>query len=339
MNIATHLTKLLGIDFPVIMAPMFLVSNEAMIKAAISNGFAGSFPSLNYRNSGELENILKNLNQFKLNFPKGNYGVNLIVQQSNPIYQNHLEICAENKVPFFITSLGNPSEVITKAHSYGAKVFCDVTTIKHAKKCNDSGCDGFIAVGQGAGGHAGSFPLQVLIPSLKKQFPNKPVIAAGGISSGAGILSILSLGGSGVSIGTRFIASTECSVSDEYKQAILNSGMDDIILTEKISGTPNSIINTPFAKKIGFKQNWLERFISNNKTSKKYYKKIIQQKGMKILEQSISPGNYQNLWIAGQSVELIDSIKSCEEIIQDLKAELIKSFKELQENFYKNLLA
>ena len=322
----TKLTELLAIDFPIIMAPMFLVSNEAMIVAGMKNGIAASFPSLNYRNKGELEQLLDKLNQEKQLNTKGTYGVNLIVQKTNPLYAEHLKICVEKKVPFYITSLGNPSQVIEEAHAYGAKVFCDVTNTEHAKKCYEAGCDGFIAVGQGAGGHAGPNPLQILIPSLHHLFPQLPVIAAGGIADGEGILSMLILGAAGVSIGTRFIASTEAPVSQDYKNAIVSSGMKDIVLTEKLSGTPCNIINTPFAKKIGYKQNWLERMLSNNSATKKYFKMWVQISGMKKLEESVKPGNYKTLWCAGQSVELIHEISSCEAIIKRLKQETLAAF-------------
>ncbi len=318
----TKLTQLLEIDFPMIMAPMFLVSNEAMLKAGMNSGIAAAFPTLNYRKEGELEKILDALNDAKSKLTvKGTYGVNLIVQKTNPLYVKHLKVCVEKKVPFYITSLGNPKEVIEQAHSYGAKVFCDVTNIEHAQKCFDLGCDGFIAVGQGAGGHAGPNTLQVLVPSLHHHFPDKMVIAAGGIANGEGVVSMLALGAVGVSVGTRFIASTEAEVSNDYKNAIVSAKMNDIVLTEKISGTPATIINTPFAKKIGYKQNWLERLLSNNSRTKKYFKMWVQISGMKKLEQSIKPGNYQTLWCAGQSVELIDDIRPCEKIIERMKQE------------------
>ena len=247
----TKLTELLNIDFPLIMAPMFLVSNEAMVTAGMKSGIAGSFPSLNYRKDSELEELLDKLNIEKSKLTvKGTYGINLIVQKTNPLFEKHLKICVAKKVPFYITSLGSPKEVIEQAHSYGAKVFCDVTNLAHAQKCFELGCDGFIAVGQGAGGHAGPNPLQILVPSLQHKFPNTPVIAAGGVANGAGILSMLALGAAGVSMGTRFIACTEASVSDDYKKAIVDSKMHDIVLTEKISGTPCTIINTPLSKKL-----------------------------------------------------------------------------------------
>lgn len=330
----TKLTESLTIDFPMIMAPMFLVSNEAMIKAAMNSGIAGAFPTLNYRKEGELETVLDNLNaeKEKLNV-KGTYGVNLIVQKTNPLYEKHLKICVEKKVPFYITSLGNPKQVIEQAHSYGAKVFCDVTNIAHAQKCFELGCDGFIAVGQGAGGHAGPNPLQVLVPSLHHHFPNTMIIAAGGIATGAGVLSMLAVGAAGVSVGTRFIATIEAGVSNDYKNAIVNSQMNNIVLTEKISGTPCTIIDTPFAKKIGYKQNWFEKMLSTNARTKKYFKMWVQISGMKKLEASVHPGNYNTLWCAGQSVELIEDIISVKEIVERIKKETLEAHKTLEALF------
>jgi nitronate monooxygenase len=105
--------------------------------------------------------------------------------------------------------------------------------------------------------------------------------------------------------------------------------MNDIVLTEKISGTPCTIINTPFAKKIGYTQNWFEKLLSNNSRTKKYFKMWVQLSGMKKLEQSVKPGNYQTLWCAGQSVELISDIKPVKEIIERLKSETSKAYQEL----------
>jgi len=330
MQIQNDFTEMVGIQFPIIVAPMFLVSNEAMMKASMRASVIGTFPTLNFREEGELEQLLGNLNVYKsTEGAEGNYGVNLIVQKTNPLYNKHLEICIEKKVPFYITSLGKPDEVIKKAHDYGAKVFCDVINLRHAEICYELGCDGFIAVGQGAGGHAGPFPLQLLVPSLKKNFPDKPVITAGGVATGEGILSMLAVGASGVSVGTRFIASKEAAVNDAYKNAIVDSKMGDIVMTTKISGTPCTIINTPYAKKIGYNQNWFERLLSNNKRTKKYFKMLVQLRGMKRLEQSAKPASYKTLWCAGQSVELIEDIKTCEEIIEKLKQETFDAYKKL----------
>lgn len=324
--IKTKLTELFNIDLPVIMAPMFLVSDENMVKAAVENRIIGTFPTLNYREPEKLDAVLKNLNQFlKDTENPGTYGVNLITQKSNPYYKKHLDICIKNKVPFYITSLGNPKEVIEEAHKYGAKVFCDVTNLTHAEKVVKSGADGIIAVGQGAGGHAGPEPLQILIPALKEKFPDTLIIAAGGISTGNALHSILILGAAGASIGTSFIATDEAPVSEEYKNALINAKAEDIVMTTRLSGTPSAIINTAYAKKIGYKQSWLERKLSQNPRTKKYFKMLVQIKGMKKLEKAVKPGNYKNIWIAGKSVQFISEILSIKNRILKIKTELTES--------------
>ncbi|MDP2386015.1 MAG: nitronate monooxygenase [Bacteroidota bacterium] len=329
MKYEGDINQLLKIDFPIVMAPMFLVSNVEMMKAGMRAGIMATFPTLNYRKDLELESVLEELNSYREGKP-GNYGVNLIVQKTNPYYVRHLEICVKKKVLFYITSLGNPKKVIEAAHAYGAKVFCDVTNLEHAQKCYDLNCDGFVAVGQGAGGHAGPNPLQVLIPALKEHFPDKPVMAAGGIATGAGLLSVRVLGADAAYMGTRFIASKEAGVNKEYKDAIVSSGMDDIVMTTKLSGTPCSIINTPEAKDMGLKQNWFERFLSNNPQTKKWFKMLVQVRGMKKLEESVLPNNYKRLWTAGKSAELIHEIVSCEEIVQRIKEEYRVSLESLK---------
>ncbi len=320
--------NLLNTQHPIIQAPMFLVSNEAMVKAAMDNGIAGTFPSLNFRKEGELKALLERLNQHLAGAAHGTYGVNLIVQKTNPLYVKHLQDCVQAKVPFYITSLGNPQQVIEAAHSYGGKVLCDVTNLQHAEKAAKVGCDGFIAVCAGAGGHAGPYPMHVLVPALQKAFPDKYLVAAGGIATGRQMASAFVLGAHSVSIGTRFIASREAGVSDDYKQAILEYGMEDIVLTERLSGTPCNVINTPAAKKIGYKQNWFEKMLSRNPRTRKYFKMLVQVRGMKKLEQAVRPGSYQHVWSAGQSVEMVEDITSTREIVERLMQELHDTMQE-----------
>jgi len=322
MNYKNEFTESLNLKYPVVMAPMFLVTNEAMLYQAMEAGILAAFPSLNYKTTEQLDAVLKGLNKkldsLRSTNQPGSYAVNLIVQKTNVLYTQHLDVCVSNKVPVYITSLGNPKEVIDKAHAYGARVFCDVTNLVHAKKCNDLGCDGFIAVSHGAGGHAGNNPLMLLTESLRRHFPEQPVLAAGGIATGRAILSVLAAGASAAYIGTRFIASTEAGVSAAYKDSILQSGMEDIVMTERLSGTPCAVINTPFAQKIGTTQNRFEKWLSQNPRTKKYFKALVNVRGMKMLEDAVKPGNYNNLWCAGQSAEMIETIKPVREIIEDL---------------------
>jgi nitronate monooxygenase len=333
MKFQNSLTQSLKLKHPIVMAPMFLVSNVSMVKEAMSAGIMGCFPSLNFRKEGELKGVLDELNSFRSGLDSGTYGVNLIVQRSNIWFEKHLEQCVEHKVPVIITSLGKPEQTINEVHKYGGKVFCDITNLTHAHKCAAAGCDGFIAVGQGAGGHAGPFPLLLLIDSLKKNYPALPVLAAGGIANGRASLSAIAAGASAVYCGTRFIASTEATVSAEYKNAILDSHMDDIVMTDRISGTPCTVINTPYAQQIGQKQNFFEKWMSNNPRTKKYFKMLVQRRGFGWLEEAVQPGNYKTLWCAGQSVEMINRIMPVQEIVNEMAMEMDIAFEELKNCF------
>ncbi len=332
MSLHTSFAKAFGLRLPVIMAPMFLVSNEAMMRAALDEGIMGVFPTLNYRKEGELKEVLQSLESYRQNGNRpGRVGVNLIVQKTNPLFAEHLQICVGQKVPFYITSLGNPEPVIQAAHAYGGKVYCDVTNLKHAEKCAQLGCDGFIAVTEGAGGHAGPYPLHILVPALRNHFPEIPVIAAGGIATGQSLVATLALGACGVSMGTRFIACTEASVNPAYKQAIVEAGMEDIMMTERLSGTPCAVIGNEEARRLGPHQNRIERWLSSSPRTKKYFKMLVQLRGMKRLEKAVKPGDYSRIWSAGQSVEFIHDILPCKEILDRIEQESLSTLDSLKD--------
>lgn len=168
--------------------------------------------------------------------------------------------------------------------------------------------------------------------SLKQRF-DIPVIAAGGITDGWTMASMLALGAAGVSVGTPFIATNESPVSMEYKHAIVDAKMDDIVMSNKISGSWATIINTPYARKIGYTQNRMERYLSNHKLTKKYFKMWVQIAGMKKLSSSIQPGNYKTLWIAGKSSDSINEITKVSSIIEKYKIEFKYALTELFRNF------
>ncbi|HTF30326.1 MAG TPA: nitronate monooxygenase, partial [Flavitalea sp.] len=124
------LDQLLGIEYPIIVAPMFLISNTRMIKTALDNGVSAAFPALNYRTDQELRAAIAEIKSFS----SKPFGVNLIVNRSNPKYKSQLKTLLELKVDYIITSLGNPREVIEKCQPLGIKVFCDVVDLAYAKK-------------------------------------------------------------------------------------------------------------------------------------------------------------------------------------------------------------
>lgn len=324
----TALTELLNIELPIIMAPMFLVTNTDMIVAAAEAGIAGCIPALNFRTIEELEAGINNIKS-RTNKP---FGINLIVNKSNVSAKKQLYKCLDLGVDFFITSLGSPEEVIKESHKQGVKVFCDVIEENYAKKVEDLGADGVIAVNSGAGGHLGNIPASVLVPKLKAKC-HIPVISAGGVGTGEGILSMLALGADGLSIGSPFIATTESKVTQDYKNACVEYGAEDIVVTTKLSGSRCTVINSPYVKKIGTDQNFVEGFLNQNKKLKKYAKMLTYYKGMKMLEKAAFGATYQSVWCAGSSIEFTNKVESIQEIVTRFKTEM----KTAHENLNKKL--
>ena len=315
---STKLTQLLNIKHPIIQAPMFLVSNTAMVIEAMKGGIAGCIPALNYRTLDDLRAALKELKTAK--GEGGAFGFNLIVNKSNVKYKGQLEVICEEGCDFIITSLGSPEETIKQAHKAGIKVFCDVVDLKFAKKVEELGADAIIAVNKEAGGHAGPTPFSELIPALKKEC-KIPVISAGGIGDGHGIKEMLDLGADGVSMGSIFIATKEAPVSQGYKDACVQYGAKDIVLTTKLSGTPCTVINTPYVSKIGTSQNFLETFLNKNKKLKKWFKALTFMRGMKSLQKAAFSTTYKTVWCAGPSIEYVKEILSVSEVIDRLKSD------------------
>ena len=264
------ITDLLSIEFPIIMAPMFLVSNDKMLIAASKSGISGCVPALNYRTDEAFRAALTNI---RVN-STGPFGVNLIVNKSNPKMMDQLKTCVEFKVDYIITSLGSPAEVIRQCKPHGIKVFCDVVDLKFALKVQELGADAIIAVNKEAGGHAGPTAREELVPLLVKSC-SIPVISAGGVGNYEDLQKVLALGAAGVSVGSVFIASDESEVSQEYKQACVDYGAADIVMSTKVSGTPCTVINTPYVQKVGTKQNWFEALLSKSKRLKKLMKMLI----------------------------------------------------------------
>lgn len=323
-KINTPFTELMNIDYPIIAAPMFLVSNADIVVGASECGGIGTFPALNYRPVEKYAEALKEMRRRT----KKPIGVNIIVNKSNTRQSDDLKIALDNGVDMFITSLGSPKSVIAEAHKNGAKVFCDVTNLEHALKVQDMGADGVIAVGTGAGGHAGPISPLVLIPWLKTRL-QIPIIAAGGIAHGSMISACLALGASGVSIGTRFIASREAQVDQAYKDAIVNSTPEDIVMTTRVSGTPAAVINTPYVQKMGTDLPWAFKILKEHKLTKKYMVPLIHLMGMKSLEEAAVKPTWKTVWTAGQSVGLVEEILTVQEIYSKLIAEYEESVKNL----------
>src|SRR5690606_38797774 len=218
---------------------------------------------------------------------------------------------------FIITSLGSPEETIQKAHQAGIQVFCDVTDLKFAQKVEGLGADALIAVNNEAGGHRGNFSPEELIKLLKSNC-SIPVISAGGVGRKEDVETMLGYGADGVSVGSPFIASVEANVTEEYKQACVDYGAKDIVMTQRISGTPCTVINTPYVQKVGTKTTWLERVLNKNKRIKKWVKMLRFAKGMRDTQKAANEVTYKTVWVAGPSIEHTKAILPVKDIVEKL---------------------
>ena len=306
------LTELLDIKYPIIMAPMFLVTNTKMMIEALNAEIAACIPALNFRTDQELRNAISEI-RTKTNSKA--LGINLIVNKSNIKLEKQLKTCIDLRVDFIITSLGNPKNVINACQPKGIKVFCDVIDLEMAKKCQKLNANGIIAVNNNAGGHLGRLSAEEMIDQFKNNI-TIPVISAGGVGTKIGIEEKMKIGFSGVSIGSPFIACVEADISNEYKQACVDYGEKDIVISTKISGNPCTVINTPYVQKTGTKQNWLEKILTKNKKLKKWIKMITFLKGIKPLRKAAFSSTYKTVWCAGPSIEYTKEILPIKEIIK-----------------------
>ena len=263
-SLQTDFTKQFDIRYPIICAPMFLVSSVKMVVGASEAGGMGTFPALNYR---PIERYHQAIREIKNQSAKP-FGINIIVQKSNKYQHKQIDFALEENVPLIITSLGNPKEVIRLSHQVKTKVYCDVVGFEHAKKVADLGADGLIAVGYGAGGHAGDISPLALVPNLVRMI-KLPTIAAGSIVDGGGMAAAFALGASAVYMGTRFIASKEAEVSERYKNEIIRAMSEDIVNTDRVDGFPGNFIRTKELEAIGLEKGLIEAILTKNKRIKR----------------------------------------------------------------------
>jgi nitronate monooxygenase len=291
-QIKTTFTELLGLRYPIIGAPMFLVSYEEYVVAISSAGGLGMFPTPNYRTLDDLEHALKAI-RAATDKP---IGVNIHLHGRFP-WKEQLALCLNAGVSFFISSLGNPALIVNDVHANGGLVYADVISLEQGLKARDRGADGLVAVAAGAGGHCGKIPTLIFVPYLREK-TGLPVVAAGGVSSGAQMAAALAVGACAVIVGTRLIASTESRAKPEYKDAVVAARPEDIVTTDKITGHPATWLASSIAT--------LER------------------------QPELASKRWRDLWSAGQSVAQTESIKPAGDILREMVDDYARACETLQ---------
>ena len=315
MNLDTALTRHAHIATPIIGGPMYPCSNPELVAAVSEGGGIGIVQPVTLTFVHKLE-FREGLRRVRARTGRP-FGMNALIEKSS---KRHLErmrewvdVALEEGVRFFVTSLGDPRWVCDTVHAVGGVVYHDVTEAKWAAKARDGGADGLIAVNRRAGGHAGPRDPRELLDELQPF--GLPVVCAGGVGDAAGFVEALRLGYAGVQCGTRFIATPECDASASYKQALLDADADDVVLTERITGVPVAVLDTPVIRRMGLKANALERWLLRNPRTKHLIRTSFVLRSVFKLRDGASREASQ-LWQAGKSVATIDRIESAGDIVR-----------------------
>jgi nitronate monooxygenase len=295
---------------PVFGAPMFLVSGPDLAIEQCKAGVIGSFPALNARPQEELDKWLTRIEtelaQYQREHPGRKvapHAVNLIMNKANKRLDADLEVVLSHKVPIVVTSLSAPTALVPRVHDYGGMVFHDVIKVRHAEKALEAGVDGLIAVCGGAGGHAGNLNPFALVNELRR-IHQGPLVLAGAITNGAGVLAAEAMGCDLAYLGTRFIASKESLAVERYKQMIVDSDSGDIVYTPLFSGVHGSYLAGSI-RNAGLDPDNLPRHEAPGQYRSREDR----------------PKTWTEIWGAGQGVGNIDDIPTVAELVDRLEAE------------------
>ena len=232
-----------NLRLPVIGSPLFIASGPELVIAQCKAGIVGAFPALNARPAELLDTWLTQIQAELATWQAANpdakvgpIAVNQIVHQSNDRLAHDVEVCVKHRIPIIISSLrAPPPEMLEAIHSYGGIVLHDVISIRHAQKALEAGVDGLILVAAGAGGHAGTLSPFALVGEIRKFFQG-PIALSGSIASGDAILAAQAMGADLAYIGSRWLATKESNVDDDYRNAIVESAAADIVYTNLFTG-------------------------------------------------------------------------------------------------------
>jgi nitronate monooxygenase len=319
----TVFTRQVGIQEPIICGAMYPCTNPELVAAASQAGAIGIVQpvSMTYVYGHDFREGLRSIKAATTR----PFGMNALIEQSSKSYRERVErwvdIALEEGVRFIVTSLGNPRWVVDRAAQVGGIVYHDVTERKWAQKAIQGGVHGLIAVNNVAGGHAGKLSPEALLDQLADL--GLPVICAGGVGDPATFRRVMDLGYAGVQMGTRFIATVECLAHADYKQAIVDSRPEDIVLTERLTGLPVSVINNDYIKRLGTRAGPIARYMLRHRKMKYWMRSLYAlQSARRLKKTSLSSAGANDYWQAGKSVAGITAVMSVGDVVREFAAAL-----------------
>ena len=316
MNVQERLANVTSrMRLPVIVAPMLRVSGPRLVSAACASGAIGAFPTANARTTEELDSWLSQI-ESSLGSASGAapYCPNLIIR--NPRLQEDLQVLLRHKVEMVITSVGSPAGVVAPLQEIGCLVFADVATVSHARKAIAAGADGLILLTAGAGGQTGWVNGMAFARAVREFFDG-PLVMAGGISDGTALLAAQVLGCDFGYMGTKFIATHESMADENYKNMLVRSTLDDVLLTRAFTGLDANMLR-PSIEAAGLDPARLDEQVSADEAKARY------GGGKQVAE---GPRRWKDIWSAGHSVSGVGAVSSVAEVIETTLSE----FKQAQE--------
>jgi nitronate monooxygenase len=292
--------KLFTFKVPVIAAPMFLVSGIELVVASANAGIVGAFPTLNARTPALLDAWMAEIKD-RTRSASGLFAANLILHPSNGRRSDDLDIVINHRVPWVITSVGSPVNVVERVHAYGGQVLADVATVRHAKKAIQAGVDMLVLLTAGAGGNTGWINPFAFIEEVRS-FWLGPLAVAGCLTTGRQIRAVQVAGADMAYIGTPFIATPESMASNDYKDALVSAGADDIVKTDAVTGIPANFL----------KSSLLEQG-------------IMRADGSFIPKGAGDLASWKNAWSAGQGVASVGSVETVARRVEKLHQEWLQA--------------
>lgn len=299
-----------ALRLPVVAAPMFLVSGPELVLAACKAGIVGAFPTPNARPIAMLDDWMKQITEglarLRDEQPASTIGpwcANLVTHSSNTRLAEDLELIARYQPPIVVTALGSPKPVVEVVHSYGGTVVADVINLQLARKAVAAGADGLACVSAGAGGHTGHLSPFAFVSAVREFFDGT-VIVGGGISDGWGVAGAIASGADLVYMGTRFIPTVESMADPAYKQMLVDSNADDLIVSAGITGTPASWLK-PSLRALGIDPDNMPPAPERQYDSSK----------------PVTARKWVDVWAAGQGLGAVKAVERVDDVVHRLAHE------------------
>jgi nitronate monooxygenase len=295
---------------PLIAAPMLRVSGPDLVAAACRSGVIGAFPTVNARSSEELDTWLAQIAQScrEVDGPTAPVCPNLIMRRDPEMLAGDVAVLVRHRVELVIASVGSPAAVVGPLHDAGCMVLADVATLRHAEKALQAGADGLVLLTAGAGGQTGWLNTMSFARAVRQMFDG-PLVLSGGISDGAALWAARVLDCDLACMGTKFIATQESMASDNYRQMLVDSTLDDVMLTHAFTGLDTNMLR-PSVVAAGLDPKALSGPVTPERARELFSEHGKAARG--------GQRRWIDIWSAGHSVSGVDAVKDVGALVDEL---------------------